>query len=56
MNNAEAARQGSSGPNKRATFTTYLLNKGRAEKQVFDKLEKGKGNLPEKKQIKKKER
>jgi hypothetical protein len=31
----EVARQGASGPNKRATLTTYLLKKGRAEKQLL---------------------
>jgi hypothetical protein len=31
----EAARWGASGSNKRATLMTYLLKKGRTEKQLF---------------------
>ncbi len=37
----EAARWGTSGLNKRATLTTCLLKKGRAEKQLFAWLKKG---------------
>ncbi len=32
---AEAARRRASGPDKRATLVTYLLKKGRIEKQLF---------------------
>jgi hypothetical protein len=39
---AEAARRGSSGPNKRATLTTYLQKEQRTEKQLFAEAQKGK--------------
>jgi hypothetical protein len=32
----EAARQGASGPNKRATLTTYLLKMGELKSSLFD--------------------
>jgi hypothetical protein len=45
----EAARQGASGPNKRATLKTCLLNKGELKSSSLLDFKRAKGSLPEKK-------
>ncbi len=53
---AEAARRGASGPNERATLTTYLLKKRELKAALHWNTTRGKGGLPRKKQHSWKER
>ncbi len=52
----KAARQGASGPNKRATLTTYLLKKVELKSSSLLDGERAKGSPPEKSTMNKKER